>query len=147
MKKILIPALLLMSTFTFGQDKLGFTRHNHVALHVKDIQVSAKFYQEIVGMKPIPVPESLKGRRFWFDVGDGQQVHLLDGRTETIIHDRNGSHIALFVESMEKAEAFLKKQNIPYHKQVRVDGVPQIYFSDPDGYLLEINADNHPKAN
>lgn len=98
-------------------------------------------------MKPIPVPESLKGRRFWFDVGDGQQVHLLDGRTEPIVHDRNGSHFALFVESMEKAEAFLKKQNIPYHKQIRVDGVPQIYFSDPDGYLLEINADNRPKAN
>ncbi len=145
MKKFLFAALLLTSGLAFGQDKLGFTGHNHVALHVKDIQTSAKFYQDVVGMKPIDVPPSLKGRRFWFDLGNGQQLHLLDGRTETIVHDRNGSHIALFVESMDKAEAFLKKQNIQYHKQVRVDGVPQIYFSDPDGYLLEINGDTRTK--
>ncbi len=118
---------------------LGVIRHNHVALHVKDIPASAAFYRDIVGLKPIPVPDNLKTTRAWFDIGDGQMIHLLDGRTETIVHDRNGGHIALFVGDIAKSEQFLTAHHITFHKQVRFDGVTQIYFADPDGYLLELN--------
>lgn len=140
--KILIRTLLalcLCQSVAQAQDKLGIVKHNHLALHVKDIQASAKFYGEVLGLERIPVPENLKAIRAWFRIGTDQQIHLLDGRTETIVHDRNGSHFALFVESMEKSEAFLKARQIPYHLQTRFDGVKQIYFSDPDGYLLELN--------
>lgn len=128
-----IPSLVL------GQDKLGVIRHNHLAIHVKDVPASAEFYRDVLGLKSIPVPDNLKLTRAWFDIGDGQQIHLLNGRTETITHDRNGSHYALFVEDIEKSEQFLKNRNIPYHRQVRFDGVIQLYFSDPDGYLFELN--------
>ncbi len=123
---------------------LGVVGHNHVALHVKDIPVSAAFYRDIVGLKPIPVPDNLKATRAWFDVGNGQMIHLLDGRTETIAHDRNGGHIALFVSNIANSEQFLTAHNLPFHKQVRFDGVTQIYFSDPDGYLLELNEPKKP---
>lgn len=118
---------------------LGIVRHNHLALHVKDIPTSAAFYRDILGLKPIPVPEDLKKTRAWFDMGDGQMIHLLDGRTAAINHDRNGSHIALFVKDIAASEQFLTAHKIPFHKQVRFDGVTQIYFSDPDGYLFELN--------
>lgn len=123
----------------FGQDKLGIARFNHLALHVKDIPASAAFYRDVMGLKPVPVPDNLKTTRAWFDLGDGQMIHLLDGRSAPISHDRNGSHFALFVENIQKSEQFLKARNIPYHRQVRFDGVVQIYFSDPDGYLFELN--------
>ena len=143
MKNSLILFLLISVSPTFssvfGQDRLGIIRHNHLAIQVKDVPASAVFYRDVLGLKPIPVPENLKLTRAWFDIGDGQQVHLLDGRTETITHDRNGSHYALFVENIDKSEHFLKSKNVPYHRQVRFDGVVQIYFSDPDGYLFELN--------
>lgn len=139
MRVLFCLAFLLSVGSVFGQDRLGITGHNHLALHVKDITSSAKFYREIIGLKSIPVPDDLKAIRAWFDIGNGQQVHLLAGRTETIVHDRNGSHFALFVDDISKSEQFLKKNNITYHKQVRFDGVTQIYFPDPDGYLLELN--------
>jgi catechol 2,3-dioxygenase-like lactoylglutathione lyase family enzyme len=134
-----LVALAFLAATVQAQDKLGIVKHNHLALHVKDIQASAKFYRDVIGLEQIPVPDNLKAIRAWFKIGPDQQIHLLDGRTETITHDRNGSHFALFVESIDKSEAFLKARQIPYHLQTRFDGVKQIYFSDPDGYLLELN--------
>lgn len=137
--KISIVLLFIATSTAFSQDKLGISRFNHLALHVKDIPASAAFYREVLGLKPVPVPDNLKATRAWFDLGNGQMIHLLDGRTEPIVHDRNGSHIALFVEHINASEAFLKAKNLPYHRQVRFDGVVQIYFADPDGYLFELN--------
>jgi catechol 2,3-dioxygenase-like lactoylglutathione lyase family enzyme len=131
--------LILLSGFASGQDKLGFAGYNHVALHVADIQKSTQFYRDIVGLTSIEVPDNLKAIRSWFEMGSGQQLHLLAGRTEKIHHDRNGGHIAFFVQSITQAEAYLNKHKISFHKQTRFDNVVQIYFSDPDGYLIEIN--------
>lgn len=138
MKKLLF-LLLFIANAVLAQDKLGIIRHNHVAVHVKDIPTSAAFYRDVMGLKPIAVPDNLKATRAWFDLGNGQQIHLLDGRTEQIVHDRNGSHFALFVENIDKSEQYLKAKNVPYHRQVRFDGVVQLYFADPDGYLFELN--------
>ncbi|WP_077921265.1 VOC family protein [Spirosoma sp. 209] len=143
MKKLLFIFLVTTGT-VLGQDKLGISRFNHLALHVKDIPASATFYREVLGLKPVPVPDNLKATRAWFDLGNGQMIHLLDGRTETITHDRNGSHFALFVDNIGQSEAFLKAKNITYHRQVRFDGVVQLYFADPDGYLFELNEGKKP---
>ncbi|TAE31105.1 MAG: glyoxalase [Cytophagales bacterium] len=137
--KTLLGSLLLLSQVAFGQDNLGVVRHNHLALHVKDIQTSTQFYREVLGLKPLAVPDNLKAIRSWFDLGDGQQIHLMAGRTDPFTHDKNGSHIALFVNDITKSEVFLKARNITFHKQTRFDGVVQIYFPDPDGYLFELN--------
>ncbi len=143
MKTRLLYGLLLLGLTTSGtaqgQNTLGIIRHNHLSIQVKDVPASAAFYRDVLGLKPLPVPDNLKLIRAWFDIGDGQQIHLLDGRKADITHDRNGSHYALFVEDIGKSEQFLKAKNIPYHRQVRFDGVVQLYFSDPDGYLFELN--------
>lgn len=139
LRKSLLFSLLLFAQVAVGQDKLGVVGHNHLALHVKDIQTSTVFYKDVLGLKPIPVPDNLKAIRSWFDMGNGQQIHLMADRKDPFTHDKNGSHIALFVADINKSEAFLKQRNITYHKQTRFDGVVQIYFPDPDGYLFELN--------
>ncbi|HEX9958092.1 MAG TPA: VOC family protein [Fibrella sp.] len=143
--RFLVP-LLFLAQLAVAQDKLGISGHNHLALHVKDMAVSSAFYRDLLGLKPIPVPDNLKAIRSWFDLGNGQQLHLMAGRTEQIIHDKNASHIALFVDNIEKSEAYLKAKNITFHKQTRFDGVVQIYFPDPDGYLWELNEGRVSKA-
>ena len=136
--RFLLP-LLLIAQLAVAQDNLGVVGHNHLALHVKDMAVSTAFLRDVMGLKPLPVPDNLKAIRSWFDLGNGQQVHLMAGRTEPIIHDKNASHIALFVANIDKSETYLKAKNITFHKQTRFDGVVQLYFSDPDGYLWELN--------
>jgi catechol 2,3-dioxygenase-like lactoylglutathione lyase family enzyme len=117
-----------------------------MALHMKDMAASTAFFRDVMASNQFPSRKNLKAIRSWFDVGNGQQIHLMAGRTEPIVHDKNASHFALFVEDIGKSETYLKSKNINYHRQVRFDGVVQIYFSDPDGYLWELNEGKVAKA-
>ena len=141
MKKLPFLLLFFVCSNVFAQApaSLGFSKFNHLALQVKDIPASKDFYANIIGLKPVAVPDSLKAIRGWFDTGNGQMIHLLAGRTTPVVNDKNGSHFAIFVDSIENAEKFLASKKIPFHKQVRFDKAVQIYFADPDGYLIEMN--------
>lgn len=132
---------LFTSAFSFAQTdaKIEVVKHNHVALHVKDIAASTTFYKDVMGLTPVAVPDSLKAIRSWFKLGTDQQIHLLAGRDFEVKNDRNGSHFALFVQSINAAEKYLSQHKINFHKQVRFDGAVQIYLADPDGYLIELN--------
>lgn len=138
---------LILAWISFGKlaaqsasnNGFGYLGFNHLALQVKDMEASKDFYTNVVGLKPISVPDSLKAIRGWFDTGNGQQLHLLAGRTTPVVNDKNGGHFAIFVSSIEAAEKFLSARKASFHKQVRFDGVVQIYFADPDGYLIEVN--------
>jgi catechol 2,3-dioxygenase-like lactoylglutathione lyase family enzyme len=136
---ILLILALFLGQYLVAQNGLGIVKHNHIALQVKNIQVSAKFYGEILGLEAIEVPDDLKAIRAWFKIGEDQQIHLLAGRKKAVVNDRNGSHFAVFVQSIDQAELFLKSRKLPYHIQTRFDKVKQIYFADPDGYLIELN--------
>lgn len=137
--------ILLLAVFFSAQliaqakAKIEVVKHNHVALQVKDITVSTKFYKDVLGLEPVAVPDSLKAIRSWFKLGADEQIHLLAGRTVPVNNERNGSHFALFVQSIKAAELYLQEHQMNFHKQVRFDGTVQIYITDPDGYLIELN--------
>ncbi len=138
--KIAFVALLLTgSAFAQTDAKIEVVKHNHVALHVKDIAASTKFYRDVMGLEPVAVPDSLKAIRSWFKLGTDQQIHLLAGRDFDVKNDRNGSQFALFVTSITAAEKYLTQHKMSFHKQVRFDGAVQIYVADPYGYLIELN--------
>lgn len=145
MKRIFFLLLLVQllhtadSSAQVASAKLGHVTWNHLALQVKDIEASKTFYKDIIGLTPVTVPDNLKAIRGWFDIGNGQMIHLLAGRTTPVVNDKNGSHFSVFVDSIDEAEKFLTAKNIEFHKQVRFDKVTQIYFADPDGYLIELN--------
>ena len=142
MKKLFVFALMLAGSNLVAQvapTSLGFSSFNHLALQVKDMPASKDFYLNVIGLTPVTVPDSLKAIRGWFNTGNGQMIHLLAGRTTPIANDKNGSHFAIFVNSIDVAEKFLTTKKISFHKQVRFDGAVQIYFEDPDGYLIEMN--------
>jgi catechol 2,3-dioxygenase-like lactoylglutathione lyase family enzyme len=126
-------------------DQIGVVRHNHIALQVADMGASAAFYGGLLGLERIPLADpKLQAIRAWFRIGPDQQIHLLAGRTQPVVNDRNGSHFAVFVANIDQTEAYLKKRQVTYHAQVRFDGVKQIYIADPDGYLIEFNQEaNH----
>ncbi len=134
-----IAWLLLFSGPAVQAQGIGITAHNHIALQVADIEASKQFYGNILGLKSVPVPDDLQAIRAWFQVSEQHQIHLLAGRTQPVVNDKDGSHFALFVADIAAAERFLQSQKIPYHAQTRFDGVRQIYLADPDGYLIELN--------
>jgi len=146
-KSILLLALTVLTFKGFSQEvktTKGITilSYNHVGLAVKDLKTSVTFYRDIIGLSPLEVPDNMLAVRRWFRVAAGQELHLLLGRENPVANnDKNGAHFSLSIptNSADEIEAFLKEKNVPYHRQKRFDGAFQIYVTDPDGYVIELN--------
>ncbi len=145
MHNSIASALLLLTIVATTSAQIPISGYNHVALSVKDIEASAQFYRETVGLEPIEVPDNLKAIRSWFKIAPGQELHLLAGRKDPVSNnDRNGAHYALTIEDADPVEQYLVKKGLPYHRQQRFDGASQIYITDPDGYVIELNEPKVP---
>lgn len=146
-KKILFIIFIFLSFKGISQEvkiTKGITilSYNHVGLAVKDLKTSVVFYRDIIGLSPLDVPDNMLAIRRWFRVAPGQELHLLLGRENPVANnDKNGAHFSLSIptNSADEIEAFLKEKNVPYHRQKRFDGAYQIYVTDPDGYVIELN--------
>lgn len=146
-KKIVFITLIFLSFKGLSQEvktTKGITilSYNHVGLAVKDLKTSVTFYRDIIGLSPLDVPDNMLAIRRWFRVAPGQELHLLLGRENPVANnDKNGAHFSLSIptNSADEIEAFLKEKNVVYHRQKRFDGAYQIYVTDPDGYVIELN--------
>src|SRR5438034_10793520 len=53
---------------------------NHVAIHVKDVEASCKFYASVLRLEPISRPAfTFPGA--WFRLGASQELHIIGNRT------------------------------------------------------------------
>ena len=120
---------------------------NHIGVYVTDLKKSTEFYETILHLKQIPEPFH-DGRHTWFTLGAAGHLHLIQGTVHDISRDKN-DHLCFSVRSIDDFIANLNKHKIEYtnwpgtakEPTIRVDGVKQIYFLDPDGHYIEINDD------
>jgi lactoylglutathione lyase len=118
---------------------------DHFGLSVADASVSAKFYEDVVGLEPMPTPGVWPTDR-WMHAGNFQ-VHLIGGRRTAPAQPTADVHFAFRVPSLADEIAVLDRHRIawessdrrPHQVGTREDGVQQIYFRDPDGYRIEVN--------
>lgn len=124
---------------------------NHIAIYVHTLDKSTDFYENVLGLKKIEEPFK-DGRHTWFTLGPAGQLHLIQGADANIKRDKN-DHLCFSVHSIEDFIDNLNKHKVEYTNwpgtakapTVRVDGVKQIYFQDPDGHWIEINNDRSLK--
>lgn len=120
---------------------------NHIGVYVTDLKVSTAFYENTLGLKQIPEPFH-DGKHTWFSIGKAGHLHLIEGVKRQYERDRN-DHLCFSVKDIDAFISNLDKHRVEYtnwpgtakEPTVRVDGVKQIYFKDPDGHLIEINND------
>ncbi len=118
---------------------------NHVALHVADLDASIAFYRDQLELPQIPRP-AFDFPGAWFRLGPGQELHLIAGRALPVPGHNRSRHFALQVDSIEAAEALLRRNEVTYHpRKRRPDGAWQIFLADPDGHMIEL-ADLSPLA-
>lgn len=118
---------------------------NHIALYVFDLKKSTEFYRDVLQLDVIPEPFK-DGKHTWFKLGEYSQLHLIEGATQILPHEKS-SHLCFSVKSLKEFITLLDKREIERVNMkgdsraptLRPDGVSQIYFQDPDGYWLEVN--------
>ena len=118
---------------------------HHVAVCVTDLTRAKRFYADVLGLAEIDRPRlSVEGA--WYELANGQ-LHLivhaptrtLRGTTEI---DPADGHLALRIGDYDAALAHLQKHGVELLERPH-NATPwkQIYFTDPDGNVIELNVD------
>lgn len=121
---------------------------NHIAVYVTDLEKSTDFYKNTFEFNQIPEPFH-DGRHTWFSLGAAGQLHLIQGAKGKGNFDKN-EHLCFSVAAIDTFIEKLNASHIAYENwagaaqsiTLRVDGIKQIYFQDPDGHWLEVNDDH-----
>jgi catechol 2,3-dioxygenase-like lactoylglutathione lyase family enzyme len=124
-------------------EPIELVKLNHVARTTKDLDVSRRFYIDVLGCREISRPAfSFAGS--WLYVA-GIQFHLIEDPdtpdSPATINTRE-SHIAFMVEDLDAMEQRLRDHGTPYLRSMIHDRkIHQIFFRDPDGWTIEIGSD------
>jgi catechol 2,3-dioxygenase-like lactoylglutathione lyase family enzyme len=124
---------------------IAITALHHVAVTVTDLARAKRFYGGVLGLRELARPPFDFGDA-WYEAGE-QQLHLvvhppaLTLRGTNVIESRDG-HLALRVGSYREALAHLRAQGVPLlERSDNVTPWAQIYVTDPDGNVIELNAE------
>jgi catechol 2,3-dioxygenase len=135
---------------------------NHVVLNVRDIEVSHRFWTEIMGFRCVaelkPIPGRQRPRMRFYSGVDAQgdvthhdlalaQIPDADTggpaqETWSLMRKSIGlNHVAIAWpdrESWLKQLAFLQEKGVTFHRRVNHGMTHSVYISDPDGHGIEV---------
>lgn len=146
-KANIIAIVLLFCSSVHAQKTSGLNlTFNHLALSVKDVNHSADFYRDVLGLQEITNRTKMDGIR-WFSLGEGKELHLISIVKDTVVINK-AVHLALTTNNFEELMQTLSANKIVYSDwpgtpnkvNIRADGIKQVYFQDPNGYWIEINS-------
>jgi len=127
---------------------------HHFQITVADIERSRAFYGGFLGLPELPRPEfPFPGA--WFELAGGQQLHIVrvphaiprGAKAMEIFETHVALRVDSFQEALEKLRGYGFREDAddadPYKMVIKTHpptGYPQVYFFDPDQYLVELNA-------
>ena len=134
---------------------------NHLVLNVRNMEVSHKFWTEILGFRCVAALKQTPGRvrpnmRFYSGVdADGHVTHHDLALCEVPSGDRHGTpdewslmpsrpginHVAITWpdrESWLKQLEFLRAKGVKFHRRINHGMTHSVYISDPDGHGIEV---------
>ena len=74
---------------------------HHLSLHVRDVDTSATFYADVLGLREIPNRVGKSNIR-WFTIDGFRTVHLIGGDPEPERPRQLSTHVALASRDFEK---------------------------------------------
>lgn len=118
---------------------------HHVSRQTQKLEQTRRFYVDVLGFREVPRPE-LNFAGAWL-YGAGIQIHLIDEPFDappSTINSRE-NHIAFKVADMDAAEASLKEKGVAYQRNTNAARrSDQIFFRDPENWLIELGSYPNP---
>lgn len=112
----------------------------HATFLTSDLERSRKFYEQLLGLKVNPQRPEMGYRGVWYDVAEGQQIHLMmlpdpEHGLQRPAHGGRDRHVALAVSGLSELKLRLDQAGIPY--TVSSSGRNALFCRDPDNNALE----------
>ena len=126
-------------------------RLDHIALLVRDLDESARFYTEVLRIREVPNP--MGGRLVrWFEFGNNQRFHMQAGDIGRV-HVEKGTHFAFTAADFDEVLAFLRGRQIgfsdfkgtPGAVNVRPDGMRAVFTGRGEGHGLGLDVERAKK--
>ena len=127
---------------------------HHVSLPVADLPRAKAFYGGVLGLRELARP-AFPFDGAWYAVGASQQLHLILGPHLTFRGpkplDTTDVHLALRMSTYRSTLDHLRRHGYAEDaadpdRRIRENpngpsGFPQVFLLDPDGHIIELNAD------
>ncbi|MGB9129145.1 MAG: VOC family protein [Thiobacillus sp.] len=112
----------------------------HAGLLVSDLARAKAFYESVLGLRRFPNRPDLPYPGEWYDLGGGQQLHLMqlpypDADSVRPEHGGRDRHIALAVRDMDALRSRLDAAGVKY--TASKSGRAALFCRDPDMNTLE----------
>jgi glyoxylase I family protein len=110
---------------------------HHYSVIVSDLERSATFYRDVLGLEEIPIPETFSPAGIsarWFALGSAQ-LHLILGDEPAMLSRR---HAALLIGDAARARAMLADKGVEMKETTPIPGTDRFFVTDPDGNRIEL---------
>lgn len=115
----------------------------HFTLATQDVDATARFFDRTFGYARNPLPANAAGRAVWFDIGAGQEMHILcvAGFEISPYEAEFGRHVALFhpLSDFAALKARLADEGAVLIDPIRPTPFERFFFREPvNGYVFEV---------
>lgn len=114
---------------------LNVTHIDHCSVLITDLAQARAFYGGVLGLKEIPKPKTFDFVALWFQLGDGQTLHLLQ---KPHPDTRSPRHFALRVPDISAAREHFRACGVVIQETGPIPHCDRFFVSDPDGNRIEL---------
>lgn len=131
---------------------MPITELNHYFVRANDLEVTKRFYCEVLGFEVMPRPD-LPFAGYWLGVAGAVQIHMGEhgipeadefylGTSPSAATDQAGvvDHIAFLATGPEEMSARIESFGLEGRKRFLPEfGLCQLFVDDPNGLTIELN--------
>lgn len=114
---------------------IRFTHLDHCSILITDVKKARAFYAGVLGLKEIAKPKTFDFVVLWFELTDGQTLHLL---RKPEPDTRSPRHFALRVVDIVAAREHFRQHGVATEETGPIPHCDRFFVHDPDGNRIEV---------
>jgi len=118
-----------------SEDNVRLKAVNHVTYNVRDKELAARFWEDVLGVKRIPKQVD-SDHIIWLQIPSGAMVHLIETPDGPSIPSHHGAFEVDDIEAANKAVIAMGIETTDIN--TRNDGQRVFFINDPEGNRIEI---------